>query len=57
MNTAFAIIDGTHYSILNGTLANGTAAPDDFDSGVDSLHVSSWTWITIVVGIALHLLV
>jgi len=49
LNTTLAIINGTRYSLLHGTLANGTTAPDS-DSGASSLTKPfSWISVTIIV--------
>ena len=52
-NTIFALINGTEYSLLNGTLANGTTAPGGNENSASSLHPGGWMMgaACIVIGI------
>lgn len=54
-NTSYAVINGTEYSLLNGTLANGTTAPGGTENDGPSVSVGSIIWV-ICVGIGVFLL-
>jgi len=41
-NTTYALINGTEYSLLNGTLANGTTAPGGSENSASSLCPGGW---------------
>jgi hypothetical protein len=43
-NTSYAVVNGTEYSLLNGTLSNGTTAPGGAKSGSPAL-VPNVGWV------------
>ena len=54
-NTTFALINGTGYSLLNGTLANGTTAPQGIRNNA-SFVFPKLGWFVWSAGIGLGLL-
>jgi hypothetical protein len=54
-NTTYALINGTGYSLLNGTLANGTTAPEGTGNSASSLF-PELGWLVWSGGIGLGLL-
>lgn len=52
-NTSYALINGTEYSLLNGTLANGTTAPGGIENGASHILGSGFgtlVWAAVIGG-------
>lgn len=56
-NTRYAVVNGTEYSLLNGTLANGTTAPEGAESGGPNVITNvGWVLWVVFMGHLIYLL-